>query len=299
MGSGPCRAGRESQPRPGRLEVAFVETRRTGGWTRRRFLGRLAAVGTAALVCPDILEYVSPRGARTARAMGRAAQVDIGYLRIGDAEPNPRPGVIELMLLELARNTSVDVAVEAVPVAAASRELFDHPMVFLFGARALPPLTGGERSNLERYLRNGGMLFVDDSSGLFSSPFDESVRRVVARLFPGERLERIPSTHVLYRTFFMLDRVAGRAAVKGYLEGITLGDGLTPLIYSRNDLAGAFARDPLGGYLYECVPGGESQRVAAYKLAINIMMYALCLNYKHDLTHVRALLDKRRGVFDE
>ena len=42
-----------------------------------------------------------------------------------------------------------------------------------------------------------------------------------------------------------------------------------------------------------------AQREAAYKLGINLLMYALCLNYKHDLTHVRALLKKRRGVFDE
>ncbi len=260
--------------------------------SRRGFLEAVAG-GLVSLVTGGLF------GARRGHAMGRATQVDVGYLTWEGVEPNPRPGVIELMLLELARNTSVDVAVETVPVAPEGRALFDHPMVFLFGTRALPPMSAAGRANLEHYLRSGGLLFVDDSSGLFSSPFDDSVRQLVAQLFPGDRLERIPSTHVLYRTFFLLERIAGRAAVKAYLEGVTLGDGITPVIYSRNDVAGAFARDPLGGYLYECVPGGEAQRVAAYKLAINLMMYALCLNYKHDLTHVRALLNKRRGVFDE
>jgi hypothetical protein len=148
-------------------------------------------------------------------------------------------------------------------------------------------------------MRSGGILFIDDCSGLSSSPFDASVRREVARLFPKPDLERIPDSHVLFRTFFLLNRVAGRSSIQGYLEGVTLGEEMTPIIYSRNDLAGAFARDPVGGYLYECVPGGESQRELAYKLGINILMYALCLNYKHDLTHVRALLKRKRGVFDE
>ena len=273
--------------------VPYVKT----GLTRRRFLGRLVPAAAGALIWPGAAGSLA--FPRSARAMGRATQIDIAYLQIAGAEPNPRPGVIELMLLELARNTSVDVAVEAVPVDAGSQRLFDHPMAFLFGTRGFPPLSDQAASNLERYLRNGGLLFIDDSSGLFSSPFDDAVRREMARLFPNDELGRIPADHVLYRTFFMLHRIAGRAAIKGFLEGVTFGDGLTPVIYSRNDVAGAFAQDPVGGYLYECVPGGQRQRVAAYKLAINIMMYALCLNYKHDLTHVRALLNKRRGVFDE
>ena len=43
------------------------------------------------------------------------------------------------------------------------------------------------------------------------------------------------------------------------------------------------------------VPGGEPQREQAYRLGINLVMYALCLDYKDDHTHVMRLLKRRRG----
>lgn len=267
--------------------------------SRRAFLQQvkgLALLGglpLSSVLLPSLLQPAA------ALAIGKPTQVSVASLILPGLEVNPRPGVIETMLFELARNTSVEVRVESVALKPSDPRLFDHPMLFLMGTQAFNPLSELERSRLEKYLRSGGILFIDDCSGLESSGFDLSVRREVARLFPRNELERIPETHVLYRTFFLLRRIAGRVALSSTLEGISLGEEMTPILYSRNDLTGAFAREPGGGYLYECVPGGDVQRVAAYKLGINLLMYALCLNYKHDLTHVRALLKKKRGVFDE
>ena len=93
--------------------------------TRRNFLNKLILLG-AGLTGMDWL--IKELGATDkAFAIGRPTQVDIAYLTLTGAEPNPRPGVIELMLLELARNTSVDVAVEAVPLAPSDPKLFNHP----------------------------------------------------------------------------------------------------------------------------------------------------------------------------
>ena len=236
--------------------------------------------------------------ARPLMAMGRASRIDVAYLALRGAPENPRPGAIEQMLLELARNTSVEVKAQAPPIAPTAIDLYDHPMVALFGVDAPPPMAPDERRALERFLRAGGLLFIDDSSGLRKSPFDQWVRHELRTIFPNTPLERISSRHVVFRSFFLTNRVTGRTQISRFLEGITLDAEHTPVIYSRNDLAGAFARDIAGGYRYECVPGGAVQRTAAYKLGINILMYALCLNYKLDLTHVRALLNRPRGVSD-
>jgi hypothetical protein len=40
------------------------------------------------------------------------------------------------------------------------------------------------------------------------------------------------------------------------------------------------------------VPGGERQREMAYRTGVNIVMYALTGNYKADLVHVPALLER-------
>ena len=41
-------------------------------------------------------------------------------------------------------------------------------------------------------------------------------------------------------------------------------------------------------------PGGERQREMAFRLGINLMMYAMCLDYKEDQVHIPFILKKRR-----
>ena len=43
---------------------------------------------------------------------------------------------------------------------------------------------------------------------------------------------------------------------------------------------------------YPVVPGGEVQREMAFRVGVNIVMYALTGNYKADQVHVPALLER-------
>jgi hypothetical protein len=88
----------------------------------------------------------------------------------------------------------------------------------------------------------------------------------------------------VYQSFYLINAVAGRQRVNPYLEGITIDD-WTPVIYSQNDLSGAWSRDRYGKWLHECAPGGEAQRLSAFKLGINIIVYSLTGDYKKDLVH--------------
>ena len=69
----------------------------------------------------------------------------------------------------------------------------------------------------------------------------------------------------------------------------------TPVIYSQNDLSGAWARDKFGKWANECVPGGEAQRASAFKLGINIIVYSLTSDYKKDLVH-HPFIQKRQNL---
>jgi hypothetical protein len=42
------------------------------------------------------------------------------------------------------------------------------------------------------------------------------------------------------------------------------------------------------------VPGGEDQREEAFRLGINLVMYALCLDYKTEQAHIDYILRTRR-----
>jgi hypothetical protein len=66
------------------------------------------------------------------------------------------------------------------------------------------------------------------------------------------------------------------------------------VLYCRNDLGGAWARDRLGRWLYDCVPGGEAQRQAAFRLGVNVVLYALTVNYKQDQVHSHAIRERLR-----
>ena len=59
------------------------------------------------------------------------------------------------------------------------------------------------------------------------------------------------------------------------------------------DLSGALDRTPDGRNRTPLV-GGELQRREATKLSINLVLYALTSNYKHDIAHVVELMREGR-----
>ena len=99
----------------------------------------------------------------------------------------------------------------------------------------------------------------------------------------------LPGDHSLYRAFFLLDRPVGRVAISEVLEGVTLGP-VTPIVYCPNDLSGALHRGEDGRDRFPVVPNGELQRKEAIKLGVNLVMYSLTSNYKHDQAHVLELM---------
>ena len=93
--------------------------------------------------------------------------------------------------------------------------------------------------------------------------------------------------------FYLLDSAPGRLFLHPQLHMVNLGN-RAAVVYSQNDLAGAWERDESGAYAYEVSPGGEPQRELAVRVGINVCMYALCLDYKDDAVHLPLILKKRR-----
>ena len=70
------------------------------------------------------------------------------------------------------------------------------------------------------------------------------------------------------------------------------GDGVTPIMITANDFAGAWAVDENGDPMFPTVPSDPMQRLYAYRVGVNIVMYMLTGNYKSDQVHVPALLER-------
>ena len=70
------------------------------------------------------------------------------------------------------------------------------------------------------------------------------------------------------------------------------GDGVSPILITGNDFAGAWATDRSGNPLLPTVPPDERQRDMAFRVGVNIVMYMLTGNYKSDQVHIPALLER-------
>jgi len=246
---------------------------------RRAFLELLGAAVTAAA-----LPF-------RARAFGETGRLTVGHVQHG-GRWNPRPRAFRRLAWELAKRTSIDPAPDAVPVRLDRPGLHRHPMLYLAGDGPMPALGDAERSALRRHLQFGGFLLVDAADGSDGTGFDASVRAELARLLPASPLQPIPRDHVLFKSFYLVDRQGGRLLVRPWLEAQAI-DGRLAVVYSQNDLAGAWARSELGDWEYPCSPGGEPQREIAFRIGVNVAMYALCTDYKDDAVHLPFIMKRR------
>jgi len=261
--------------------------------SRRTFLDLLAGAGGLALAItrPGIARPQSLfRPEVPERPTFFFAQLAYGK----DMSWNPNPTAARSLMEILIGRTSVPAATDRVDLRLSDPKLFRYPFLYWTGTREFEPFPDAEIERLRNWLEFGGFLLVDDALSASGVGFDKAFQRELSRMFPGERLEKLPQNHTVFQSYYLLDRVAGRTANRAYLSGLTRGD-RTMLMYSANDLGGAWARDQSGRWQNRVEPGGESQREMAIRMGINVIMYALCINYKQDLIHVPFISERRKG----
>lgn len=188
-------------------------------------------------------------------------------------------------------------------------ELAFYPLIY-WPVSATAPMPSNDAINrIDAYMRNGGTVLFDtrdaiDTMGDTStpSPNGQRLQQILANLdIPP--LEPVPAGHVLTKSFYLLSSFPGRYAdsplwvearqdVRRDANAVATSDGVTPIIITGNDLAGAWAIDENGSPLLPTVPPDETQREYAYRTGVNIMMYMLTGNYKSDQVHVPDILQR-------
>jgi len=208
---------------------------------------------------------------------------------------DPRPRAYKRLMSSLELRTSVKVSYQRKTIEVNDPDLFNYPFLYLAGDSGFEPFTPEERRTLRKFLKLGGTLIVDDVSGREDSSFDTQIREELVNIIPEVPLTPIGHDHVVYKSFYLLNSPSGRKVIQPYLEGITFRDeDRTSVFYSRNDLGGAWSEDEFGKWEFEAVPGGEAQRERAFRLGINMILYALTGNYKKDQVHTPFI--KRRQM---
>jgi hypothetical protein len=131
------------------------------------------------------------------------------------------------------------------------------------------------------------------------------LRKILTSLDIPE-LEPVPREHVLTKTFYLLRDFPGRFNTgQLWVEALPAsedeettrrpargGDGVSSIIITSNDFAGAWATRPDGQPMLPMVEGEPRQRELSFRAGVNIVMYTLTGNYKADQVHVPALLER-------
>jgi hypothetical protein len=218
-----------------------------------------------------------------ARAIGARTAVELRMVEYSGGNSNPRPTAAQRLSWEVRQRTSVDMQLEPGKVRLSEPELFDGPLLWWSGDRAFPLLSQAEVQGLRRFVDFGGSVIIDDASSE-DSGFDLSIRRELSRAFGASSLVRLSSSHVIFRSFYLVPEPVGRIVTDAPIEAVERS-GRASVIYTRHDLGGAYERDNLGNYTHPVVPGGTEQRERAFRFGVNLVLYALCLDYKDDQVH--------------
>ncbi len=230
-------------------------------------------------------------GGRRALAFGGAAAFHPRVLKLGGTGLDPARGEAPARWAwELVRRTSAPARIATSFVGADQGELFAEPFVVWAGATEVAPLTHPEVRGLRQFLKLGGVMVVDDSNPT-SGAFGKSVRRELRRVLPESPVVKLDDSHVIFKTYYIIDRPVGRLLGPPRVEAIVRGKNAQVLLLSH-DLLGALARRQ-GAWALPVEPGGERQRQYAIRLAVNLAMYVLCSDYKDDQVHAPWLMRRR------
>jgi len=234
-----------------------------GFWSRRR-LGQSRSQGRSIL--PLVLCFTIAAVAALGQAADdKQATFFMGRLRYSSSDGNDCMGVGQELMQLVTRASTIKIQEER-KVHLTDPELFETPFLFMNGHNDFV-LTEPELASLRKYLSHGGFMF---SSGCCTSPgFPKAWRREFSRIFPNEPVKPIPYDHLIYRSFYRLDRIRCLNEPRDIqLEGV-FHDGNLVAVMCADGLCCAFSANNT------CNVGKGVSPEDGQKLTLNIAVFAL------------------------
>ena len=295
------------------LVVALLGGGLSRFWRRRRAIAA-ASVLAAALVA--VSTNVTPtRAADDDSAIRAVSQTHLAYVVTGneDVDNIVKSGLAGLTLF-LAQRTALEAG-DPIGVDPARDELAFYPLIYWPVVPGAPKPPQAALDHLDAYMKQGGTVVFDTrdaieapptANGANETPGMLALRNILSSLDIPE-LEPLPRDHVLTKTFYLLREFPGRfTSGQTWVEALPRdpddeaqasrpargGDGVSPIIITSNDLAGAWAMRPDGQPMLPLTPGEPRQREFAFRAGVNIVMYTLTGNYKSDLVHAPAMIER-------
>jgi hypothetical protein len=247
-------------------------------------------------------------------AIKATSQTRLAYVVTGNADVDSivKAGMSGLTLF-LAQRTALEAG-DPVGVDPAHDELAFFPLIYWPVVPGAPKPPQDAINRIDAYMKQGGTVLFDTRDAIEASPGEngtsqtpgmQALREILSSLDVPE-LEPVPREHVLTKTFYLLRDFPGRFNTgQTWVETLPRedddesaarpargGDGVSPIIITSNDLAGAWAIRPDGQPMLPLSPGEPRQREFAFRAGVNIVMYTLTGNYKADQVHAPALIER-------
>lgn len=272
----------------------------------------------AALTIAFVLAAMSPSPSRADNnddfAIKAVSQTRLAYVVTGNADVDSivKAGMSGLTLF-LAQRTALEAG-DPVGIDPAHDELAFFPLIYWPVIPGAPKPPQDAINRIDAYMKQGGTVVFDTRDAVEAPPGDngaaqtpgmQTLRDILSSLDVPE-LEPVPREHVLTKTFYLLRDFPGRfSSGQTWVEALPRedddeaaqrpargGDGVSPIIITSNDLAGAWAIRPDGQPMLPLTPGEPRQREFAFRAGVNIVMYTLTGNYKADQVHAPALIER-------
>lgn len=169
----------------------------------------------------------------------------------------------DTFLTDAAKATGLKINPRFARIALAKDEVFNTPLCIFTGEGNFV-LKESERSNLRRYLENGGFVF--SSPGCSNSEWNKAFSREIALALPGYELKEIPMSHEIFSTVTKIRdlTVRGRSVL---LQGIII-NGRLALVHSPEGLNNA-------SNAKGCCCCGGAEISQAREVNVNAVAYAL------------------------
>lgn len=231
-------------------------------------------------------------------ALPAALSTRLGYILTGDArvDETARAGLAGLS--EYVNRRTSAVLSQPDGVKPGQSDLSFYPLLYWPIIADAPALSTDQAAALNGFMAKGGIILIDtrdSGSGAGFAPGTDGALRRVAQGLTIPALAPVTMDHVLARAFYLLSDFPGRftgEAVWVQRDQDRANDSVSPVIIGGHDWAAAWAVDAAGHYPHAVIPGGQRQRVLAYRFGVNLVMYALTGNYKGDQVHVPTILQR-------
>ena len=287
-----------------------------GGGIQRLIPRRLSAASVSILVVAALaLTCVSGYSQQSPTEVPQSAlETKLAYVITGNSEVDAisKAGLSGLTLF-LAQRTALEPG-DPIGLDIARDELVFYPLIYWPIVPGAPRPSEAALKRIDAYMKDGGTVLFDTRDAVVAptgpggetrSPGMLELRKILSSLDLPE-LEPVPRDHVLTKTFYLLRDFPGRFdSGQLWVEALPSeseqeasgrpargGDGVSSIIITSNDFAGAWATRPDGQPVLPMVDGQPRQRELAFRAGVNIVMYTLTGNYKADQVHVPALLER-------